>query len=86
MKGHVSFAGLATTMGGDPNFPEPTIDAQGNPQLPPGVQKPSPELRQACGSILNRLPAMDHPRWPEIQAAWNGPYKQFNPSGHLWGA
>ena len=40
---------------GQPDFPEPTWDAQGRPHLPPGVE-PSSQVRQACGSILNDLP------------------------------
>jgi len=41
-----------------PDFPEPTWDAQGRPHLPPGVE-PSSQVRQACGSILNALPPQD---------------------------
>jgi hypothetical protein len=118
---------------GQPDFPDPTIDAQGHPQLPDGVQKPPNEIIQACASILDQLPASirpntvqndpammrrfaqcmrDHgiddwpdpnaqgdfpfppslagsmktgPRWPQIQAAWNGPCRQYDPSGHISG-
>jgi hypothetical protein len=119
---------------GQPDFPDPTLDAQGQIQLPPGVQKPPEAIMQACASILNQLPASsrggssatpdpammrrfaqcmrDHgiddwpdpdangrftfpsslaggmktsPRWPQIQAAWNGPCKQDDPSGHIEG-
>jgi len=42
---------------GDPSFPDPTIDAQGNPEFPDGLQKPAPDsaVMQACGSLLNQL-------------------------------
>jgi hypothetical protein len=118
---------------GQPDFPDPTLDAQGRPQLPDGVQKPDTSILQACASILDQLrttanhgqptpdPAMSRrfaqcmrahgiddwpdpdasgrftfppslagnlktgPRWQQIQAAWNGPCKQYNPSGHIEG-
>jgi hypothetical protein len=117
---------------GLPDFPDPTIDAQGQPQLPPGVDKPPDAILQACMSILNQLPASSRPRqdvpndpammrrfaqcmrqhgiddwpdpdasgnfhfppslsgniktgprWQQISAAWNGPCKQYDPSGHI---
>jgi hypothetical protein len=118
---------------GLPDFPDPTLDAQGQPHLPDGVAKPPDAILQACLSILNQLPpssrpnsgdsqndpAMmrrfaqcmrDHgiqdwpdpdsdgnfhfpptlsgniktgPRWQQISAAWNGPCKQYDPSGHI---
>jgi len=46
---------------GQPDFPEPTWDAQGRPQFPDGTQISS-EVRQACGSILNDLPPQDRER------------------------
>ena len=46
---------------GVPNFPDPTLDAQGRPQLPPGIQKPPDSVLQACQSILNQLPASMRP-------------------------
>ena len=76
MKGHVSFAGLVTTMRrfaqcmrqhGIEDWPDP--DAQGYFHIPPGLSN----FRSGA-------------RWPQIQAAWNGPCKQFNPSGHIWGS
>jgi hypothetical protein len=120
---------------GQPDFPDPVLDAQGQPQMPDGVQKPPPAIMQACSSILDQLPASarggrasgtpdpammrrfaqcmrDHgiddwpdpdsngrftfppslagnmktgPRWPQIQAAWNGPCRQYDPSGHIEG-
>jgi hypothetical protein len=116
---------------GHPDFPDPTVDAQGQPQLPDGVAKPDDGVVQACRSFLSQLPASnrpnnpppdpammrrfaqcmrDHgiddwpdpdaqgrftfpsslganlkvgPRWPQIQAAWNGPCKQYDPTGHI---
>jgi hypothetical protein len=118
---------------GQPDFPDPTLDSQGQPQLPPGVEKPPTSIMQACASILNRLPASlrprsatandpammrrfaqcmrahgiddwpdpnadgtftmpptlgnikTNPRWSRIQAAWTGPCRQYNPSGHISG-
>ncbi len=116
---------------GLPDFPDPTFDANGRPQLPPGVARPSDQVMQACASIENELPPQDRPptdshpdpvmmrrfaqcmrdhgiqdwpdpdslgqfnfppalanlksgpRWPRIQANWNGPCKQYDPSGHI---
>jgi hypothetical protein len=117
---------------GVPDFPDPVLDAQGQPQLPDGVQKPAPAIMDACASILNQLPSSQRPRnstpndpammrrfaicmrahgiddwpdpnpdgefalppsfgdnlktsprWPQVQAAWNGPCKQYDPSGHI---
>jgi hypothetical protein len=117
---------------GLPDFPDPVLDAQGQPQLPPGVDKPPDAIMQACSSVLNQLPASSRgsgaqqpnpaemrrfaqclrahgiedwpdpnpdgsftfppslagnlktsPRWSQIQAAWNGPCKQYNTSGHI---
>jgi len=44
---------------GFPDFPDPTIDADGKPQVPAEYQniEPPEALRQACGPILDRLPA-----------------------------
>jgi len=42
---------------GDPSFPDPTVDAQGQATFPPGTQKPSAATIAACQSIYNRLPA-----------------------------
>ena len=46
---------------GDPSFRDPTIDAQGNPQLPDGVEKPPSDsaIRRACESLLNQLQAQN---------------------------
>jgi len=46
---------------GDPSFPDPTIDAQGNPQLPDGVERPPSDsaVMRACGSLLNQLQAQN---------------------------
>jgi hypothetical protein len=117
---------------GDSSFPDPVMDANGNPQLPPGTAKPTDEEMQACGAILNRLPVANRsdqhpdpavmrrfarcmrdqgiqdwpdpdsqglfhfppelanfkasPRWSQIQAAWEGPCKQYNPYNRVWGA
>ncbi len=46
---------------GRPDFPDPTVDSQGRPQLPDGVQKPSAEVMNACASILDQLPASVRP-------------------------
>lgn len=118
---------------GQPDFPDPTVDAQGRAQLPDDVPKPPDSVMQACASILNRLPASlrprnstpndpammrrfaqcmrahgiddwpdpnadgsftmpptlgnikTNPRWSQIQAAWSGPCKQYDPSGHISG-
>lgn len=53
---------------GDPSFPDPTVDAQGNPQLPDGAQKPASAVMQACGSILNQLPAQNRSDQPDPAA------------------
>lgn len=53
---------------GDPSFPDPTVDAQGNPQLPDGVQKPASAVMQACGSILNQVPAQNRSDQPDPAA------------------
>jgi len=42
---------------GDPSFPDPTVDAQGQAHFPPGTQKPPAATLAACQSIYNRLPA-----------------------------
>jgi len=42
---------------GDPSFPDPTVDAQGQAHFPPGSQKPPAATIAACQSIYNRLPA-----------------------------
>ena len=117
---------------GIPDFPDPTVDAQGHPHLPDSVAKPPDAVLQPCLPILNQLPPADRPtngpendpammrrfaecmrahgiqdwpdpnasgdfplppslagnikrgaRWPQIQAAWNGPCKQYDPSGHI---
>jgi len=117
---------------GQPNFPDPVVDAQGQPQLPPDVDKPPDAVMQACASILNQLPASARggrgtqppdpammrqfavcmrahgiddwpdpnpdgsftmppslanlkasPRWPQVQAAWNGPCRRYNSTGHI---
>jgi hypothetical protein len=117
---------------GMPDFPDPTVDAQGQPHLPDGTATPSASIVQACQPILNQIPPADRPagtqpndpammrrfaqcmrahgitdwpdpnangdfplppslagnmkrgpRWPQIQAAWNGPCKQYNPAGHI---
>ena len=117
---------------GIPDFPDPTVDAQGRPHVPDTVQKPPDAILQACLPILNQLPPADRPaiapttdpammlrfaqcmrahgiqdwpdpnangefplppslasnmkqgpRWPRIQAAWNGACKQYDPSGHI---
>ena len=41
---------------GYPNLPDPTIDSQGLPHLPPGTDVPK-QAPAACQSIFNRLPA-----------------------------
>jgi hypothetical protein len=46
---------------GAPNFPDPTVDASGHPQLPPGTQQPPQAALTPCRSILNQLPASDRP-------------------------
>jgi hypothetical protein len=46
---------------GVPDFPDPTVDAQGRPQLPPGTQIPPDAVKQACLPILNQLPASMRP-------------------------
>jgi hypothetical protein len=116
---------------GIPDFPDPTVDAQGQPHLPAGVPTPPDSIVQACQPILNQLPPADRPggpqndpammrrfaacmrahgiqdwpdpnasgefplpaslagnmkrgpRWPQIQTAWQGPCKQYDPSGHI---
>jgi hypothetical protein len=115
---------------GDPGFPDPTVDAQGRPHLPDGVQKPSDQIMRACQSAIDQLPQdvrptippdpaimqrfaqcmraqgitdwpdpddqgrfhlpptlagnlKRGPRWPLIGAAWNGPCRQYDPSGHI---
>jgi hypothetical protein len=116
---------------GLPDFPDPTVDAQGHPQFPPDVQRPPDAVMQACAPILNQLPASERPTqttandpammrrfaacmrahgiddWPDpnadgsftmpptlgniklnprfdqIRAAWDGPCKQYDPTGHL---
>ena len=117
---------------GIPDFPDPTIDAQGQPHLPDSVQKPPDAVLQPCLPILNQLPPGDRPssqstndpammrqfaecmrahgitdwpdpnasgefpmppslagnikrgpRWQQIQAAWNGPCKRYDPAGHI---
>ena len=44
---------------GYPNFPDPAVDSQGKPHFPASPQIKSIGTREqdACGSILNRLPA-----------------------------
>jgi hypothetical protein len=49
------------------DFPDP--DPQGRFQLPPSLDQ---------GGNLK-----SSPRWPLVQAAMNGPCKQFDPSGHI---
>ena len=118
---------------GQPDFPDPVPDAQGNPQLPDGVQKPPDSVMQACASILNQLPGSSRggsgsqqpdpammrqfavcmrahgiddwpdpnpdgsftmpsslagnlktsPRWPQVQAAWNGPCRRYDTIGRI---
>ena len=46
---------------GQPDFPDPTVDANGNAHLPDGVQKPSDQVLNACKSFLDRLPANANP-------------------------
>lgn len=46
---------------GDPSFPDPSIDAQGHPNWPGNVQRPSAQSKQACVSILDRLTHNDEP-------------------------
>lgn len=49
---------------GDPSLPDPIIDAQGNPQLPPGTATPPPSALQACSSLVAQLQhaaPTDHP-------------------------
>jgi hypothetical protein len=119
---------------GMPDFPDPTVDAQGQPHLPDSAPTPPDAIIQACRPILNQLPASLRPHtdandpammrrfaqcmrghgiddWPDpdaegnfhfppsllgnlkpgspgprtsqVQAAWNGPCKQYDPSGHI---
>jgi hypothetical protein len=116
---------------GYPNFPDPTLDGQGHPQLPPGTQQPPGAVMSACQSILDQLPASERPqqrtpndpammrrfaqcmrahgiddwpdpnangdfpmppslgnlktspRWSQIRALWQGPCKQYDPSGKI---
>jgi hypothetical protein len=116
---------------GQPDFPDPTVDSQGQPHLPDSVTKPPDDVMNACMPILNRLPQSARPnsthpdpammrrfaqcmrahgiddwpdpdsqgrftfppslqgnlktgpRWPQIQAAWDGPCKQYNALGHI---
>jgi hypothetical protein len=42
---------------GDPTFPDPTVDSQGQATFPPGTQKPPAATIAACQSIYDRLPA-----------------------------
>jgi hypothetical protein len=42
---------------GDPTFPDPTVDSQGQPHFPPGTEKPPAATIAACQSIYDRLPA-----------------------------
>lgn len=42
---------------GDPTFPDPTVDSQGQAHFPPGTDKPPAATIAACQSIYNRLPA-----------------------------
>lgn len=49
---------------GDPGFADPTVDAQGRPQFPANVQRPSDQAIQACQSILNQLPQNLRPNPP----------------------
>jgi hypothetical protein len=42
---------------GDPSFPDPVVDGNGQATFPPGTQKPSDATIAACQSIYNRLPA-----------------------------
>lgn len=42
---------------GDPGFPDPTVDSQGQAHFPAGTEKPSAATIAACQSIYDRLPA-----------------------------
>src|SRR5947209_12876779 len=42
---------------GDPSFPDPSVDGQGQPHFPAGVEKPPAATIAACQSIYDRLPA-----------------------------
>jgi hypothetical protein len=46
---------------GMPDFPDPTVDAQGQPHLPEGQATPPPSIFQACEPILNQLPPAQRP-------------------------
>src|SRR5437660_2101122 len=52
---------------GDPNFPDPTVDAQGRPQLPPGTATPPAETMSACQAQLNRAQtAINRSEQPDV--------------------
>jgi hypothetical protein len=42
---------------GDPTFPDPSVDSEGQAHFPPGTEKPPPATIAACQSIYDRLPA-----------------------------
>jgi hypothetical protein len=42
---------------GDPTFPDPTVDSQGQGHFPAGTEKPPAATIAACQSIYDRLPA-----------------------------
>ena len=42
---------------GDPTFPDPSVDSQGQAHFPPGTEKPPAATIAACQSIYDRLPA-----------------------------
>ncbi|MDQ6773677.1 MAG: hypothetical protein M3024_11930 [Candidatus Dormibacteraeota bacterium] len=48
---------------GAPDFPDPTLDPNGNPQWPQGTTKPPDSAIHACQAIYNELPgqAADRP-------------------------
>jgi hypothetical protein len=115
---------------GRPDYPDPVIGADGKPQMPDGVEKPSSDVIDACARILGGVApsskAGSHPdvaamrrfaqcmrqhgvddwpdpdaegrftfpptlagnmksgpRWPQIQAAWTGPCRQYSPDGKV---
>jgi hypothetical protein len=48
-----------------------------------GIQDwPDPDA-QGRFHLPSSLQGKSSPRWPQIQAAWNGPCKRYDPSGSI---
>ena len=79
---------------GAPGLPDPVVEDQGRASFRDdaaramcirdhGIQDwPDPDA-QGRFHLPSSLQGKNSPRWPQIQAAWNGPCKWYDPSGSI---